>query len=61
MKTEQASFIEDPVLQQRLTKYIAEQCFRNSELENLHAGIVPDSKTGDYSDVVVRTVSAGIK
>jgi hypothetical protein len=41
-------FIADPVLQQRLAKYLVEQCFRNSELENLHAGKVPDSKTGDY-------------
>ena len=48
-------FITDPVLQQRLAKYMVEQCFRNSVLENLHAGTVPDSKTGDYSDVVVRT------
>ena len=48
-------FIADPVLQQRLAKYMVDQCFRNSELENLHAGKVPSSKTGDYSDVVVRT------
>ena len=48
-------FITDPVLQQRLAQYMVEQCFRNSELENLHAGKVPNSKTGDYSNVVVRT------
>ena len=48
-------FITDPVLQQRLAKYMVEQCFRNSVLENLHAGKVPDSETGDYSDLVVRT------
>jgi hypothetical protein len=48
-------FISDPVLQQRLAKYMVDECFRNSELENLHAGKVPSSKTGDYSDVVVRT------
>jgi hypothetical protein len=48
-------FIADPVLQQRLAKYMVDQCFRNSELENLHSGKVPGSKTGDYSDVVVRT------
>jgi hypothetical protein len=48
-------FIADPVLQQRLAEYMVDQCFRNSELENLHAGKVPSSKTGDYSDVVVRT------
>jgi hypothetical protein len=45
----------NPVLQQRLAKYMVEQCFRNSELENLHAGKVPNSKVGDYPDVVVRT------
>lgn len=28
---------------------------RNSELENLHAGKVPVSKTGDFSDVYVVT------
>lgn len=45
----------DPVLQQRLAKYLVHHCFRNSVLEDLHAGIAPSSKTGDYSDVVVRT------
>jgi hypothetical protein len=49
------AMIRDPVLQQRLAKYLVLQCFRNSGLENLHAGIVPDSKTGDYTDVVVHT------
>lgn len=29
--------------------------FRNSELENLHAGIGPTSKVGDFSDVKVVT------
>ncbi|HFC05064.1 MAG TPA: hypothetical protein ENJ55_05100 [Rhizobiales bacterium] len=28
-------------------------CVRNTELENLHAGIVPTSKTGDFTDVTV--------
>jgi hypothetical protein len=49
------AFITDTVLQQRLAKYLVEQCFRNSQLEDLHAGIAPSSRTGDYSDVVVRT------
>lgn len=49
------AFITDAVLQQRLAKYIVEQCFRNSQLEDLHAGTTPSSKAGDYSDVVVRT------
>ena len=28
-------------------------CVRNSKLEDLHAGHVPVTRTGDYSDVVV--------
>jgi hypothetical protein len=48
-------FITDPVVQKRLAKYLVQRCFRNSALEDLHAGIVPDSKAGDYSDVVVST------
>jgi hypothetical protein len=43
----------DPVLQQRLAKYLVLQCFRNSTLEDLHAGISPSSASGDYSDVIV--------
>jgi hypothetical protein len=49
------AFVTDPILQQRLAKYLVEQCFRNSGLEELHAGTVPCSKTGDYSDVIVQT------
>jgi hypothetical protein len=47
--------IADPVLQKRLAKYLVHRCFRNSVLEDLHAGIAPDSRTGDYSDVLVTT------
>ena len=47
--------ITDPVLQKRLAKYLVQRCFRNSVLDDLHAGIAPDSKAGDYSDVVVST------
>ena len=49
------AFITEPAMQQRLAKYLVHECFRNSELENLHAGVVPDSETGDYSDVIVKT------
>jgi hypothetical protein len=49
------AMITDPVLQQRLAKYLVLQCFRNSALENLHAGMVPGSKSGDYTDVIVHT------
>ena len=47
------AFITDPVLQKRLAKYLVLQCFRNSRLEDLHAGISPSSACGDYSDVHV--------
>lgn len=30
-------------------------CARNSELENIHAGKSPISKTGDFSDVYIHT------
>ena len=49
------ALITDPVLQQRLAKYLVLKCFRNSVLEDLRAGIIPDSKSGDFSDVVVHT------
>jgi hypothetical protein len=45
----------DPVLQKRLAKCLALQCFRNSMLEDLHAGVSPSSATGDYSDVTVNS------
>src|SRR5437660_5326284 len=45
--------ITDSVLQQRLAKYMVLHCFRNSMLEDLHAGISPSSAAGDYSDVTV--------
>ena len=47
--------LEDPVLLKRLAKYIVQQCFRNTVLEEYHAGTVPDSEIGDYSDVVVKS------
>ncbi|UTC28894.1 hypothetical protein MARCHEWKA_03820 [Brevundimonas phage vB_BpoS-Marchewka] len=34
---------------------LAHTCVRNTFLEDLHAGITPSSKTGDYSDVKVVT------
>jgi hypothetical protein len=45
----------NPEVLKRLAKYLAQQCFRNTMLEDLHAGITPDSQTGDYTDVVVRS------
>ena len=41
------------VLHQRLAKYLVLQCVRNSQLEDLHAGIAPSSAIGDYADVTV--------
>lgn len=49
------ALITDPILQKRLAKYLVQRCVRNSVLEDLHAGTAPDSKAGDYSDVVVVT------
>lgn len=45
---------------QNLAKYIALHCFRNTFLEDLYAGRVPQSQTGDYSDVKVVTPSVEI-
>jgi hypothetical protein len=49
------ALITDPLLQKRLAKYLVHRCFRNSLLEDLHAGTGPDSKNGDYSDVAIVT------
>jgi hypothetical protein len=38
----------------RLAKYTAQQCFRNTVVEDFHAGITPYSYAGDYSDVFVK-------
>ena len=46
---------QNPQILKRLAKYMAQQCFRNTVLENFHAGITPYSEAGDYSDVVVKT------
>lgn len=54
MTAKQAKVIAtDEQLRKRLAKFMAQQCFRNTELENLHAGTGPSSETGDYSDVKV--------
>jgi hypothetical protein len=45
----------NPEVLKRLAKYLAQQCFRNTMLEDLHAGVTPDSATGDCSDVVVHS------
>jgi len=53
-------FATNKQLRKRLAKFMAQQCFRNTELENLHAGTGPSSETGDYTDVKVVTPSGEI-
>jgi hypothetical protein len=36
-----------------LVKIMGLMCVRKTMIEDIHAGVVPVSKTGDYSDVVV--------
>ena len=38
IKDEVKAIVTDPVLQQRLAKYLVLRCFRNSVLDDLHAG-----------------------
>jgi hypothetical protein len=42
-------------LASELAKAITALCVRNTFLEELHSGVTPASKTGDYSDVKVVT------
>jgi len=51
---------QNPQVLKRLAKYMAQQCFRNTVLEDFHAGITPDSEAGDYSDVMVKTPAGDI-
>jgi hypothetical protein len=56
MTSEQLDELKDnATLRKRLAKLIARDCFRNTMLEDFHAGKVPSSRTGDYSDVKVIT------
>jgi len=43
----------DEVLRKRLAKVMALRCFRNTKLEDFHAGIFPSSQAGDFADVKV--------
>jgi hypothetical protein len=45
---------------QRWAKDIAALCVRMTCIESIHAGRIPQSKTGDYSDVKVVTPSGEI-
>jgi len=51
---------QNPRILKRLAKHMALQCFRNTLLEDFHAGIAPWSPAGDYSDVVVKTPAGEI-
>jgi hypothetical protein len=44
---------DDQRITASLVKIMAMLCVRNSRLEDLHAGLVPVTHTGDYSDVFV--------
>ena len=44
---------EEEQMAATLAKAMAMICVRNTMLENLHAGKVPMTRTGDFSDVVV--------
>lgn len=37
----------------RLSKTLTAMCVRHTEIEDIHSGITPVTKTGDYSDVTV--------
>lgn len=37
----------------RLARIMAMLCVRNTQLETLHSGLTPATRTGDYSDVFV--------
>ncbi len=43
----------DQQLASLLVRTIALRCMRNTMIENIHAGLVPVTRTGDYSDVTV--------
>jgi hypothetical protein len=45
----------------RLALGIALLCVRNTSIENIHAGIEPNSRSGDFSDVRVVTPSGAIQ
>jgi hypothetical protein len=48
-----AELKNDELVRKRLAKLLALTCFRNTRLEDFHAGTYPASEAGDYSDVKV--------
>jgi ligand-binding SRPBCC domain-containing protein len=54
MRPKQLTLLKnDDILRKRLAKVLARECFRNTKLEDFHAGTTPSSAAGDYSDVKV--------
>lgn len=51
---------DDDLQAQLLSLALVETCFRNTRLEALHAGVVPESAAGDFSDVTVVTPAGTI-
>jgi len=45
--------VDEKRIAAELAKVMAMMCVRNTKLEDIHAGVVPITRTGDYSDVVV--------
>ena len=43
----------DDALQSLLIRTMVVTCVRNTSIEEIHAGLAPVTKTGDYSDVTV--------
>ncbi|MBI4821842.1 MAG: hypothetical protein HY791_36620 [Deltaproteobacteria bacterium] len=60
MKERTSGFLKNDVVRKRLAKLLVLQCFRNTFLEDLHAGITPNSRCGDFSDVMVTTPDGDI-
>lgn len=48
-----AELKSNELVRKRLAKLLALTCFRNTVLEDFHAGTSPSSRSGDYSDVKV--------
>ena len=44
---------DDDAVLAKWVKIMAMTCVRNTKLEDIHAGLAPITRTGDYSDVVV--------
>jgi hypothetical protein len=54
MATEHLEAVQtNDLVRKRLAKLMALRCFRNTRLEDLHAGTFPSSQSGDYTDVTV--------